>query len=160
MAKLFLLLGGNLGNKQQTFADAAHRIEIKVGNIQQRSSLFETEPWGFESENLFWNQVLVVDTKLSPQSALEATQQIENELGRVRHASQYSSRLIDIDLLFFDQTVLDTPQLQLPHPRIAERRFVLEPLAEIAPDFIHPVHRKLISQLLKECPDKLKVKKL
>lgn len=160
MSKLFLLLGGNLGNKNQVFSQARKMLATKVGRIIAQSSIYETEPWGFDSEDLFWNQVVLVETILSPQQALEAALRIEKELGRTRKSAQYSSRIIDLDLLFYDDLVLQTPQLQLPHPRMAERRFVLEPLAEIAPDKFHPETLETVAQMLGDCPDELKVSKL
>ncbi len=160
MAQLFLLLGGNLGNKKQLFAKVLEMIASDVGTITSQSAFYETEPWGFESDDLFWNQVIVVETSLPPMQLLEQTQQIEAGLGRVRHAQQYVSRLIDLDLLFYDQLIFRHPKLEIPHPRIAERRFVLEPLSEIAPNFLHPVLNKTVAQLLAECPDQLAVTKL
>ncbi|WP_299578302.1 2-amino-4-hydroxy-6-hydroxymethyldihydropteridine diphosphokinase [uncultured Sunxiuqinia sp.] len=160
MAKVFLLLGGNLGNKKVIFNQALALLEEAVGKIEQQSAIYETEPWGFESEDLFWNQVVVLETRLDADSLLVETQQIEYQLGRVRHGAQYSSRLIDLDILFYDQLILNQPRLEIPHPRMGERRFVLEPLAEIAPDFIHPASKKTIAQLLAECTDQLAVKKL
>ncbi len=160
MAKLFLLLGGNLGDKEQIFLNARIRLEEELGTIIQTSSVFETEPWGFQSDDLFWNQVIVIETGLPPLEILKKTKVIELELGRVRKAERYCSRSIDIDILFYDDLVLREPQLELPHPRIIGRRFVLEPLAEIAPDLLHPVFCQTIIELLENCPDILKVKKL
>jgi len=160
MAKLFLLLGGNLGNKEEIFRTARRRLGEELGAIVQTSSVYETEPWGFESEDLFWNQVLVIETGLTPEEVLVHTKAIELELGRIRKAARYSSRLIDIDLLFYDELVLHEPNLELPHPRMIDRRFVLEPLAEVAAEFIHPVFKQNIISLLEECSDELQVKRL
>ncbi len=160
MARLFLLLGGNLGNKERIFTNARIRLEEELGQITQMSSVYETEPWGFQSDYLFWNQVILIETEQSPCEALKKTKAIEQELGRVRKAERYSSRLIDIDLLFYDDLVFHEPQLELPHPRIIDRRFVLEPLSEIAPNMLHPVFRQTIMELLENCSDTLRVKKL
>ncbi len=160
MAKLFLLLGGNLGNKAKIFEDTCQMLVKSIGEIIENSSVYETEPWGFESEDLFWNQVLVFETKLQPNEILKSTKNIENRIGRERKADRYISRLIDIDLLFYDDLILKTEELEIPHPRMIDRRFVLEPLAEIASIKIHPVFEKSISVLLEECPDKLEVKRL
>ncbi len=160
MAKLFLLLGGNLGDKNQIFSDARKRLEEELGPIVQLSSVYETEPWGFESEDLFWNQVVVIETALDPIDVLKHTKAIELELGRIRKAARYTSRLIDIDLLFYDALVFHEPNLELPHPRMIDRRFVLEPLAEVAADFIHPVFQQSIVALLEDCSDELAVKRL
>jgi 2-amino-4-hydroxy-6-hydroxymethyldihydropteridine diphosphokinase len=160
MIKLYLLLGGNLGNKQQVFADARTRLEKQVGFISAQSAIYETEPWGFESEDLFWNQALKLKTDLSPEDVLAQTQLIEKELGRIRKEKQYDSRVIDIDILFFGDQVVKTGNLTVPHPRIQERKFALVPLCEIAGDFIHPLFQKSILELLDECPDHLKVKRI
>ena len=160
MAKLFLLLGGNMGNKRQLFEKAISRLEEELGEITQLSSIYETEPWGFQSEDLFWNQVVVINTVLSPEDVLKKTQAIELELGRTRKAERYVSRLIDIDLLFYDDLILRNPDLELPHPRMTDRRFVLKPLEEIAPNLVHPVFNQSIKTLLKNCSDPLHVLKL
>lgn len=160
MIKLYLLLGGNLGNKQQVFAEARTRLEKQVGIISAQSAIYETEPWGFESEDLFWNQALELKTTLSPEEVLKQTQLIELELGRIRKEKQYDSRIIDIDILFFGDQIIKTANLTVPHPRIQERKFALVPLCEIAADFIHPLFRKSIRELLDECPDQLKVKRI
>ena len=158
MIKLYLLLGGNLGNKQQVFAEARTRLEEQVGIISAQSAIYETEPWGFESEDLFWNQALELKTTLSPEGVLKQTQLIELELGRIRKEKQYDSRIIDIDILFFGDQIIKTANLTVPHPRIQERKFALVPLCEIAADFIHPLFRKNIRELLDKCPDQLKVR--
>lgn len=160
MAKLFLLLGGNLGDKAQIFKSARQRLEEELGAIIETSSIYETEPWGFECDDLFWNQVVVIETKLTPVEVLKFTKSIELELGRIRKAARYTSRLIDIDLLFYDDLVFHEPDLELPHPRMIDRRFVLEPLAEVAAGFVHPVFKQSIIGLLEDCSDQLTVKRL
>ncbi len=157
MASLYLLLGGNLGDKTKVFSDARIRLNNRVGKITAKSALYETEPWGFESEDLFWNQALEIITSHSPEEILRQTQQIEFELGRIRKENQYSSRVIDIDILFIDNQTISQSNLIVPHPRIQERKFALAPLCEIAPELIHPVFQKSIKQLLDECADQLKV---
>lgn len=160
MSRLFLLLGSNLGNKKQIFVAATSRLEEELGGIVLRSSIYATEPWGFHSDDFFWNQALVIETKKKPLEILESIHKIEKELGRIREKDRYISRLIDIDLLFYDNLTLQTSNLEIPHPRIAERKFVLEPLAEITPEFEHPVYRKTIKELLENCNDSLQVERL
>ncbi len=157
MIKLYLLLGGNLGNKQQVFAEARNQLEKQIGPISAQSAIYETEPWGFESEDLFWNQALEIETTLSPEEVLAQTQQIELELGRIRKERQYDSRVIDIDILFHGEKTVQQVNLTIPHPRIQERKFALVPLCEIAAGFIHPIFQKSIRELLDECPDQLRV---
>ncbi len=157
MIKLYILLGGNLGDKQRVFSDARAKLSQQVGTITNQSVLYETEPWGFESDDIFWNQVLEISTSFSPEEVLRQTQQIERELGRIRKANQYDSRIIDIDILFYGNLIIKTENLIVPHPRIQERKFALVPLCEIAPELIHPVFQISIRQLLDECTDPLKV---
>jgi 2-amino-4-hydroxy-6-hydroxymethyldihydropteridine diphosphokinase len=158
MTKLYLLLGGNLGDKKRIFAESRRLLEEQIGKIMSLSSIYETEPWGFDSKDNFWNQVLQLDTKLSPEEILEKTKQIELDLGRTRKGDQYDSRIIDIDILFCANQVIKKENLVVPHPRIQDRKFTLVPLNEIASNLVHPVFGKKISQLLEECTDLLKVK--
>ena len=157
MIKLYILLGGNLGDKKKMFSDARVRLSELLGKITVQSAVYETEPWGFESDDLFWNQVLEIATDLSPEEVLRLTQQTEHDLGRIRKANQYDSRIIDIDILFYGDQIISQDKLFIPHPRIQERKFVLVPLNEIASDLVHPVFQKCIGQLLVDCTDKLKV---
>jgi 2-amino-4-hydroxy-6-hydroxymethyldihydropteridine diphosphokinase len=157
MIKLYILLGGNLGDKQRVFSDARAKLSQQVGTITNQSVLYETEPWGFKSDDIFWNQVLEISTSFSPEEVLLRTQQIERELGRIRKANQYDSRIIDIDILFYGDLIIKTENLVVPHPRIQDRKFAMVPLCEIAPELIHPVFQKSITQLLEECGDSLSV---
>ena len=157
MIELYLLLGGNLGDKKQVFEETTRLLGEQVGRITRQSHIYETEPWGFESSDLFWNQALELSVSISAEEVLDKTQQIEQQLGRTRKANQYDSRIIDIDILFYGDQVISLENLNIPHPRIQERKFVLVPLNEIAPDLQHPVLQKSIGQLLIECPDQLRV---
>jgi 2-amino-4-hydroxy-6-hydroxymethyldihydropteridine diphosphokinase len=160
MVKLYILLGGNLGDKQLIFSETCDKIRQLVGVITNESAIYETEPWGFESEDMFWNQVLEISTSLTPELILNTIQGIENELGRLRNPNHYDSRTIDIDILFYGEEIVSLGNLTIPHPRIQDRNFVLVPLAELIPEFVHPVLRKSIRQMYLECSDQLKVEKL
>lgn len=157
MNKLVLLIGGNMGDREAVFNSSIEEISSFVGDVVSTSSLFESEAWGFESENLFLNQVVVVHTSKSPDECLKITQGIEKKLGRIRHKERYSSRVIDIDLLFYNSDIVDTKDLIIPHPRIQERNFVLTPLNEVMSDYMHPVLNKKIGTLSDECTDQCKV---
>jgi 2-amino-4-hydroxy-6-hydroxymethyldihydropteridine diphosphokinase len=158
MTMLYLLLGGNLGDKKKIFEEARELLGERIGKISALSAVYETEPWGFESDDIFWNQVLKMETELSPKEVLGKTQEIEHDLGRIRKEKQFSSRIIDIDILFYGDQIINENDLIIPHPRIQERKFTLVPLCEIAPELVHPVLKKSIGQLLKECTDQLKIK--
>jgi len=158
MHNCFLLLGSNLGNRLAYLRLAIEKIAQQVGEILQISPVFETEPWHFEAEANFLNCALEVFTLKTPAEILKCTQEIEQQLGRQNPTAQgYFSREIDIDILFFDDEVFVQENLEIPHPRIAERRFVLEPLCCIAPQKVHPVFMKTISELLVSCADNSKV---
>jgi 2-amino-4-hydroxy-6-hydroxymethyldihydropteridine diphosphokinase len=156
---VFLVLGGNLGDRKSNLEKAVLLIEKRIGTIAQRSSLYETKPWGKTDQPDFLNQVLMIKVAQTPAWILQAALHIEHEMGRARN-EKWGARLIDIDLLYVGNQILQTDKLILPHPEIAQRRFVLEPLTEIAPDFIHPVLNKSQRQLLAECADTLKVSKI
>ena len=154
----YLLLGSNISPRIDYLTSAKELIEGEIGTIQACSSIYESDPWGFESEHCFLNQVLLVDTFLSPGDLLNASQKIEKLLGRVRKSEGgYTSRTIDIDILFFDESVVSLPDLTIPHKQIQNRRFTLLPLVEIVPDLRHPLSKKTCRQLLEECKDYGKV---
>lgn len=157
--QLFLSLGGNLGNKAEIFAETRDLIRKKIGSEMALSSVFASEPWGFTSEDEFWNQVMGVITLLSPRSVIRKIREIEDHFGRKREHGVYLSRKMDIDLLFYDKLVVNGEDLVIPHPLIACRRFVLTPLAEVIPGYIHPVTGKSIIRMLEECTDNLCVVK-
>ena len=148
--KSYIILGSNSSDKQECLSRAIVLLGQMVGEVQILSSVYESEAWGYESENTYLNQALLLETNLSPLELLEVTQEIEEMLGRTSKTVNgvYLDRPIDIDILYYDNEVVVLPQLQIPHPRIYVRRFVLEPLAEIAADFIDPVKQKSIAQLL------------
>ena len=148
----FLLLGANLGDRVATLRRAADLISERIGLVSQASGWYETAPWGIADQPAFLNQVLTVETTLGPEAMLAQTQGIEQELGRVR-VEKWGARIIDIDILYYDQLILQTELLTIPHPYLHQRRFTLVPLAEIAPDFTHPVLQKTTLELLAECED-------
>lgn len=155
MATAYLCLGGNIGNTQAVFKKAIEQIESGIGRCVLKSRLYTTEPWGFEAEQLFLNQVVVVETELEPHAVLELCLQTEAELGRTR-GNSYQSRTIDIDILFFDNRIIDLPDLKVPHPLLHLRNFVLQPMCDVAPKLVHPVLKKTMEQLRAECADEAK----
>lgn len=158
-----LLLGGNLGDVQRTF-EKAEEFLLGSFTILGKSSLYQSEPWGMVSENLFLNQVWKVETVFSPQLLLEKLLAAELQFGRERLSSMvegsYFDRTLDIDILFMGDLVLNSDKLVLPHPRLHLRAFTLQALVEVAPDFIHPVLLKSTSYLLENCTDHVKARKL
>lgn len=151
MAIAYLALGTNIGNRRRNMITAAALLAERVGDVLALSGFYETEPWGFQSENTFLNAALRLETSLSPLELLKATQQIEVEMGRTQKSNgTYHDRIIDIDILLYDDLILQTPELTLPHPLMQDRRFVMEPLLEIAPNVVHPVFKKTIVSLIRE----------
>ena len=146
---VYLGLGTNLGDKEQNLRMSIKKIEERIGNVVSLSAFYATAPWGCSSENSFLNAAVCVETTLLPLQVLEETQRIERELGRTEKSVNglYADRLIDIDLLLYDDRVMDAEGLILPHPLMTERRFVMEPLSEIAPDVVHPVLHKTMKEL-------------
>ena len=148
MAIAYLGLGTNVGNKRRNMITAAALLAERGGDILALSGFYETEPWGFESENFFLNAAVKLKTSFSPLEVLQITQQIEKELGRTEKSNGvYHDRIIDIDILLYGDEVLQIPELTLPHPLMHERKFVMDPLAEIAPFVVHPVLKERIIDL-------------
>lgn len=160
MHHIFLGMGGNIGNKQQNFENAKIYIRKEIGEIIAQSSVYETPPWGFLADEDFWNQVLQVKTELEPDELIERIREIENQFGRDRDAGYYVSREMDIDVLYYDDLSLTTDMLIVPHPKIAQRLFVLVPLNEIAPNFRHPVLKITNRQMLENCKDESSIKRI
>ena len=160
MNNIYLILGSNLGDRLELIEKGKEEVKKHIGSIVKKSSIYDTEPWGFVHKNTFFNQVICVQTNLNPHDLLEAIHKIENSLGRIRENSQYTARTIDIDILLYNDWIISSPELKIPHPKMLERRFVLEPLIEIAAEVEHPVEKKTLEQLLLECKDEMKVIKL
>jgi 2-amino-4-hydroxy-6-hydroxymethyldihydropteridine diphosphokinase len=156
MNNVYLLIGGNMGDRLKNLSESTKCIEKEVGAILKKSSIYETAAWGVTDQPSFLNQVLFVSTKLSAEDVLKTILSIEEKMGRKR-VEKMGPRTIDIDILFYNDEIISLPNLSVPHPHIANRRFVLAPLAEIAPVLFHPVLQKNITELLKVCPDTLKV---
>jgi len=159
MNQTYLLIGGNMGNRQENLEIATRRIAATIGEIKQSSAIYETEAWGLEEQPAFLNQVLLVSSTLNAQQVLKQILNIEHDMGRAR-IQKFGPRIIDIDILFFNRDIIHEPGLNVPHPQLHLRRFTLKPLNDIAPEFRHPELGKTISDLLSTCPDPLTVKKL
>ena len=151
-----------MGDSVAILASAVRGIGSRVGAVVKESSVYRTAPWGFEAENDFLNSAIIVDSAMLPHEVMSVLLEIERQWGRVRPNGNagYSSRPLDIDIIFAASEVIDTADVTVPHPRAHLRRFVLEPMAEIAPDFIHPVLGKSMEQLLAECPDESRAVRL
>lgn len=162
MCKVYLGLGSNQGDRFNYIQQATQAIEQEIGSVEKTSSYYETEPWGFNDDVRFINQVIKIDTRLSAENVLKHILLIEKQLGRdrIQNDQKYSSRVIDIDILFYDNQHITLSNLEIPHPHIQYRAFVLKPLNEIAPEFVHPILNTSIQTLLKNCTDNLQVRKM
>jgi 2-amino-4-hydroxy-6-hydroxymethyldihydropteridine diphosphokinase len=155
MNKLFLITGGNVGDRKKNLETASQLIQNKIGKIILSSKIYETDAWGIRNQNSFYNQVHVVETDFSAEEVMKKILKIEEKMGRVRTIKN-AARVIDIDILFFNNDIVHEQNLTIPHPQIINRRFVLMPLDEIASTKIHPLYKKNIHQLLLMCKDELK----
>ncbi|MBK7182486.1 MAG: 2-amino-4-hydroxy-6-hydroxymethyldihydropteridine diphosphokinase [Bacteroidetes bacterium] len=160
MNTAYVLLGGNKGERLTNIEKAISFIEKLVGPISNKSKIYVTAAWGNTNQPDFYNQVICVSTKLSAIALLEALLLIENKLGRQRGDQKWQARTIDLDILFFNNDIIDSPDLKVPHPYLHERKFTLVPLAEIAANFVHPIFNKSIAELENECSDELEVNPL
>lgn len=160
MHEVFLLIGGNTGIRLLNISRALVNIHRNIGKITARSAVYETEPWGFEHETPFYNMVVSITTGRTADEILNRIHQTERKLGRIRTKSGYEARSIDIDILFYDDAIIQQPDLIIPHPKLHERRFTLIPLMDIDPEKVHPVFHKTIRQLNDLCPDDKQVYKL
>ena len=152
MSKVYLSIGSNKGNRSVLINKAIDEIEKKVGIIISRSSIYQSKSWGFDS-NDFYNLCLLIDTDIVPKSLLINLKKIEKSMGREDVDGSYSDRLIDIDILFYDNITTDSEDLKIPHPKIEIRKFVLVPMLEIADDYVHPILNKTIKELYNDCSD-------
>lgn len=159
MKKVYFLLGSNMGDSTAQLGLARKKITQKIGKITRMSSLYKTAAWGNTQQPDFINQVIIVETHLSPETTLELALAIESIMGRTRLVKN-EPRVIDIDILFFDKAIIQTANLIIPHPLIQDRNFVLTPLNELSPRFKHPVFKETVHALKQNCPDKLAVIKI
>jgi len=158
MNKTYLLLGSNMGNSKKQLKSAVALIKKKIGRVTRCSGLYSTAAWGNTNQPDFLNRVIVVETRLTAIQVMKVILDTEKKMGRVRTVKN-APRIIDIDILFFNKEIIDEKGLQVPHPQIQNRRFVLTPLNELSPNLKHPVLKKNIHHLFIHCPDMLNVKK-
>lgn len=159
MNRAYLCLGGNLGDRERNLESALELLNKHAGKVRSASSVYETASWGNTGQPNYLNQAIEIETQLPAPDLLQKCLFVEHELGRTRNV-KWENRPIDIDILFFNNEIIDLPELKVPHPLLHERLFVLYPLNDIAPDLVHPVIGKKINELLKTCPDRLKVERI
>jgi 2-amino-4-hydroxy-6-hydroxymethyldihydropteridine diphosphokinase len=158
MKQTVLLLGSNLDNRLELLASARCLIIEQIGHAVAASSIYESDPWGYDSNNPFLNQALLIKTNFSPEKVLGICLSIEAQLGRTRNENgAYTDRNIDIDILLYEELIISNETLEIPHPRMHQRRFCMEPLSEIAPNWLVPTFQKTTSQVLAICSDLSKI---
>jgi len=157
-ATSYMILGGSIGDRMDYLRRTIELLRREAGCITAMSSVYESEPWGFDDPCRFLNQAVALETKLDPHALLDCIQRIEKTMGRVRLSGGYHARTMDIDILLYDQLVINTFKLVIPHPRMTERMFVLQPMAELAPDLEHPMLFQSMVYLREHCPDRKKVR--
>ena len=157
MKEVYLLIGGNIGDRLYFLREASRLISLKCGSISRSSAVYETAAWGKEDQPAFLNQVVIMHTTMEPSALMAVILEIEQEMGRSRR-ERNGERNIDIDILYYENDVVEQPDLTIPHPRIYMRKFALIPLIELNPAKIDPVHNKTIQELLQACPDSLEVR--
>ena len=156
MNTIFLQLGSNMGDRNAYLQKARKLITEKIGMIKKRSRIDESVPWGIENQNNYLNQVLELKSKFTVDEVLQKILDIENKIGRIRN-EKWGERIIDIDILFYNDLIIEKEGLCIPHIHLHNRKFVLTPLHEISPDYVHPKYRKKVSELMQECKDTEKV---
>ena len=150
----YISLGSNIGNKTQNISLAINEIAPSIGELLKRSSNYISEPWGFNSTENFINAAITIQTKFSPTELIKKLQLIEKKMGRIRSQNNcYTDRIIDIDIIYFNNDIINTIELTIPHPNLYTRKFVLAPLNEIVPHYIDPMNKKTIVELLENCSD-------
>ena len=150
--KVFLQLGSNMGGREEYLQNAYKLLAEEIGTIQKESKIYESVPWGAENQNDFLNQVLEIKSEFSAEEVLEKVLQIEDKIGRIRN-EKWGERIIDIDILFYNDLIVEKEGICIPHIHLQSRKFVLIPLHEITPNFVHPKYNKTIGKLLSECKD-------
>ncbi len=159
MENVYLIIGGNLGNRESNLQKALNLISVSIGNIIKKSSIYQTDAWGNTNQPKFLNQVILCETALTPQQVLTQIHGIETIFQRIK-LEKWGSRTMDVDILFYNDCIIDEPNLKIPHPLLTQRRFVMVPLLEIAPQLIHPILKTNITKLYNNCNDNLEVFKI
>lgn len=159
MHTAYLLMGGNIGNREEYLQQASQLISQLAGRVEKSSSIYETAAWGNTNQSAFLNQAIQISTRLTASELMTTLLLIEEKMGRKR-LDKYGPRVIDIDILLYDQEVHATPHVRIPHPELPNRRFALEPLNELAPNLVHPLLHRSVNELLNSCEDPLPVNKL